>query len=70
MLLQGMARRQDPGCSLPRPLFRDVVVGKKSRPISAYCAKSIPQGESSFPILQPTVCAGIHDEAFANYDQR
>lgn len=72
MFLQDTPRRQGPGCTLPRPLLKTVLAaslsegcdsvslwGKKSRPVSIYYEKSIPQGQSSFSVLQPTVCAGI-----------
>lgn len=66
-----------PGCfsrlCLQQATLIDAVVSpcrKKAGLFLLLQEHSIPQAQSLFPISQPTVCTGIHEGPFANYDQR
>lgn len=81
-ILEGYTKKAKPWLLFTQAIAQDCVykelwgmrqclsIEKKKRPISTYYKKSILQAQSLFPISQPTVCAGIHDGSFANYNQR
>lgn len=82
VILHGVPGREGPSCSSPRLFLTSVFASSNSnRYVVSPCGKkaglffllqehSIPQAQSLFPISQPTVCTGIHEGPFANYDQR